>query len=142
MMDKVTQSTRSRMMAAVHNRDTAPERQVRAMLHAAGLRFRLHDRSLPGTPDIVLKKYATIIMVNGCFWHGHHCPRGKLPTTRTDFWLNKQTTNRRRDAEAIRQLRALGWRVLVIWECKIREKTELSRTLAKAFPQIQRIELE
>lgn len=142
MMDKVTQSTRSRMMAAVRNRDTAPERQVRTMLHAAGLRFRLHDRSLPGTPDIVLKKYATVIMVNGCFWHGHHCPRGKLPTTRTDFWLKKQTTNRRRDAEAIRRLRALGWRVLVIWECKIRKKTELARTLAKAFPQIQRIELE
>ena len=134
MMDKVTQSTRSRMMAAVRNRDTAPERQVRTMLHAAGLRFRLHDRSLPGTPDIVLKKYATVIMVNGCFWHGHHCPRGKLPTTRTDFWLKKQTTNRRRDAEAIRRLRALGWRVLVIWECKIRKKNGTCSNLSKSVP--------
>lgn len=141
-MDKVTQSTRSRMMAAVRNRDTAPERQVRSMLHAAGLRFRLHDRSLPGTPDIVLKRHATVIMVNGCFWHGHQCPRGKLPTTRTDFWSKKQMANRRRDAKAIRRLRTLGWRVLVIWECKIREKGELARTLEKAFPQIRRNELE
>ncbi|MBU7438595.1 very short patch repair endonuclease [Paraburkholderia fungorum] len=141
-MDKVTQSTRSRMMAAVRSRDTAPELRVRSMLHAAGLRFRLHDRSLPGTPDIVLKKHATVIMVNGCFWHGHRCPKGKLPATRINFWSEKQQTNRRRDAEAIRRLRTSGWRVLVIWECQTRRKEELAQALARSFPQLLRSEAD
>lgn len=132
-MDKVSREVRSRMMARVRNRDTSPERLVRSMLHAMGLRFRIHDRSLPGTPDIVLKKHATIIMVNGCFWHGHHCPRGKLPTTRVEFWSEKQRANRRRDARAIRKLRALGWRVIVIWECEIHDRTELEQRLIRAF---------
>lgn len=132
-MDKVSPEARSRMMARVRNRDTRPERLVRSTLHGLGLRFRLHDRSLPGTPDIVLKKHATIIMVNGCFWHGHHCPRGKLPATRTEFWCEKQRVNRERDARAIREIRLLGWRVIVIWECQTRQQAELMQRLEKAF---------
>jgi DNA mismatch endonuclease, patch repair protein len=132
-MDKVSPEVRSKTMARVGSRDTHPERFVRSLLHGLGLRFRLHDRLLPGTPDIVLRRHNTVIMVNGCFWHGHRCPRGKVPATRCEFWHQKQTKNRLRDARVIRELRTLGWRVIIIWECETRRPVALGRRLERVF---------
>lgn len=120
-------------MAAVRATDTKPERIVRSMLHRLGLRFRLHQKLLPGTPDIVLKRHATVVFVHGCFWHGHDCPRGKLPTTRLEFWLPKLRRNRERDLENVKRLHVLGWRVLTIWECELQDQARLNRRLVRVF---------
>jgi DNA mismatch endonuclease, patch repair protein len=132
-MDTVSSAQRSRNMAAVRGRDTTPERAVRSALHALGLRFRLHQASLPGSPDIVLRRHQTVVLVHGCFWHGHDCPRGKVPSTRPDFWLPKLAGNRQRDGRQVKELQALGWRVLVVWECETKDRANLSRRLAKWF---------
>ena len=110
---------RSRMMAAVRGRDTSPEREVRRALHAHGLRFRLHVRTLPGCPDTVLPRWRTVLFVNGCFWHSHGCKDAKLPTTRQDFWREKLQGNALRDNKNVDALRTTGWRVLVVWECEL-----------------------
>jgi DNA mismatch endonuclease (patch repair protein) len=119
MTDTVLPLVRSRMMAAVRGRDTRPEKVVRRALHANGLRFRLHVRSLPGCPDIVLRRWRVAIFVNGCFWHAHGCKDAKLPTTRQDFWREKLQGNALRDKKNINALRSEGWRVLVVWECQL-----------------------
>lgn len=106
---------------------------MRSILHRLGLRFRLHQKALPGTPDIVLKRHATVVFVHGCFWHGHDCPRGKMPGTRPEFWIPKLQRNRQRDLDNARRLRAQGWRVLIVWECELRKLDQLGRRLAKAF---------
>ncbi|WP_244909698.1 very short patch repair endonuclease [Nitrospirillum viridazoti] len=106
-------------MSRVRSRNTAPEMVVRRSLHAAGFRFRLHRKGLPGRPDLVLPKYHSVIFVHGCFWHGHECPRGRPPATRTEFWGTKIAGNRTRDAAAKLALHNAGWRVLTIWECGI-----------------------
>lgn len=121
------------MMAAVHRRDTTPEKAVRSILHRMGLRFRLHDRSLPGTPDIVLVKQGTVVMVHGCFWHGHSCLRGKPPSSRVDFWQPKLEKNRMRDRLQARTLKTLGWRVVTVWECQTKRQGFLVRRLSKVF---------
>jgi DNA mismatch endonuclease (patch repair protein) len=133
MVDRLSGQQRSQNMAAVRSIDTSPERAVRSLLHQLGLRFRLHQRSLPGTPDIILKRHATVVFVHGCFWHGHACPRGRAPDTRPEFWLPKLRLNRERDLENAKRLRALGWRVLTVWECELGNRTRLYRRLAKAF---------
>jgi len=120
-------------MAAVRSTDTGPERAVRSILHALGLRFRLHGAALPGRPDIVLKRHCTAIFVHGCFWHGHDCRRGKAPDTRREFWLPKLQRSRERDRAAEAALRALGWRVLTVWECELHEPDRLAGRLAEAF---------
>ena len=123
-------------MAAVRRRDTVPEVLVRSHLHRMGLRFRLHDTRLPGSPDIVLRRHNTVVFVHGCFWHGHDCPRGKTPSTRQEFWLPKLIRNRKRDQLQVRSLRALGWRVLVVWECETKDETRLARRLRRWFRSI------
>lgn len=120
-------------MAAVRRRDTAPEVLVRSYMHRIGLRFRLHDTSLPGSPDIILRRHNTVVFVHGCFWHGHDCPRGKAPSTRQEFWLPKLLRNRRRDQLQVQLLRDLGWRVLVVWECQTKDETRLIRRLRRWF---------
>lgn len=120
-------------MAAVRSSDTTPEKAVRSMLHAMGLRFRLHRRDLPGTPDIVLAKHSTVVLVHGCFWHGHNCPRGKSPATRPDFWLPKLARNKVRDAEQARELKTLGWRVLTVWECELKDTRSLAKRMVRWF---------
>ncbi|RJS45818.1 very short patch repair endonuclease [Nocardioides cavernaquae] len=121
MVDVVDATTRSRMMAGIRSSETKPELTVRRALHAAGFRFRLHVRSLPGSPDVVLPRYHAVVFVHGCFWHGHEdCKYFRIPTTRTEFWMNKFDTNRRRDAAAKQSCLDLGWRVAVVWECSIR----------------------
>ena len=126
MVDSLDRPSRSRLMASVRSKDTAPEVAVRKALHARGFRYRTHAAELPGKPDIVLPKYQATLLVHGCFWHGHHCSLFQLPATRTEFWNAKIRRNRERDAEVRNALRAAGWRCLTVWECALRgpEKRE------------------
>lgn len=107
-------------MRAIRHKDTSPELLIRRALHARGFRFRLHDKQLPGKPDLVFPRYRAVVFVNGCFWHGHSCSLFKLPKTRTDFWLAKIGGNVSRDAAAREALLAQGWRVATVWECALR----------------------
>src|SRR5918993_1434460 len=108
-------------MAAIRHRNTKPEMVVRRLLHAAGFRFRLHRKDLPGTPDIVLPKYRAVILVNGCFWHGHSCSKGTRPATNTEFWNDKLDKNLERDATKKEKLQELGWHVIIVWECELKQ---------------------
>ena len=119
MADRVTQTVRSQMMSAVRGKDTRPERAVRSVLFAAGYRYRLHRRDLPGAPDIVLPRLRTAVFVHGCFWHGHECPRGRRPTSNIEFWNRKLDSNIARDRQNQATLRAAGWNVEVIWQCSL-----------------------
>jgi len=121
MSDTVPPEIRSRMMAGIKGKDTKPEMIVRHLLHERGFRYRLHRKDLPGKPDLVLPKYAAVILVHGCFWHRHDCRFFKLPGTRTEWWSQKLEQNRTRDQRNIQELRQSGWRVLVVWECAMRE---------------------
>jgi DNA mismatch endonuclease (patch repair protein) len=113
------------MMSGIRGKDTAPELQVRGALHAAGFRYRLHARDLPGRPDIVLRKQKIAIFVHGCFWHVHaRCRFAQMPKTRAAWWKAKLEGNRRRDAHAVDALHAAGWTVFVIWECELREASD------------------
>ena len=123
-MDKFTVEKRSSIMSSVRNKNTKPEMYVRSMLHNNGLRFRLHRRDLPGSPDIVLPRLKTAIFVNGCFWHGHDCPKGRRPSSNQDFWNEKLGQNLRRDKENYTTLQDMGWNVIIIWECKVVSATE------------------
>lgn len=117
-------AVRSRNMARIKAKNTKPEVSLRKALHGLGFRFRLHNRSLPGTPDIVLTKWRAVIFVNGCFWHGHDCKDFRWPKTRNEFWRNKIGTNVARDRANVISLLHLGWRVAVVWECSFkREKS-------------------
>lgn len=118
--DIVDAATRSRMMAGIRGRDTKPEMLIRRGLHRRGFRFRLHDRKLPGRPDLVLPKHDAAIFVHGCFWHGHDCQLFRWPKTRNEFWREKISGNRARDERATAQLEETGWRVLTVWECAMR----------------------
>lgn len=114
-------------MALVHSRDTKPEMRVRRALHAAGLRYRLHDRRLPGSPDLVFPSRRVVLFVHGCFWHRHAgCPAARLPKSRLDFWEPKLAANVLRDQRQREALEAIGWTVLVIWECETRDLSALS----------------
>jgi len=108
-------------MGRIKGKDTGPELFVRKELFAKGFRFRVNDKRYPGTPDIVLPKYNTVVFVHGCFWHGHpNCKRAKLPDTNTEFWAAKIAKNIARDHKNIEDLRALGWQVVVVWDCELR----------------------
>lgn len=120
MTDVVDRATRSRMMSGIRGRDTKPEIIVRKYLHAAGLRFRLAPKNLPGKPDIVLSKYRTVVFVHGCFWHRHDgCKYAAVPATNPAFWRKKFEDNVARDLRVRTLLEALGWRVIVVWECAL-----------------------
>lgn len=130
-MDIVDASTRSRMMASIRGKNTRPERTVRQALHAAGLRFRLHPTDLPGRPDIVLPGRRIAILVHGCFWHRHcGCRFATVPTTRSEFWRAKFAANVARDARKVAELGELGWRVVTLWECEIRDHAKLHGAVA------------
>lgn len=121
MADIVDSATRSRMMAGIRSRNTRPELVIRSLLHRKGFRFRLHVRDLPGKPDIVFPRYRAVIFIHGCFWHGHAgCRLFRLPGTRTEFWQEKICRNQANDQKAEQALLAEGWRVCIVWECKIR----------------------
>lgn len=122
-MDRLTPEARSRLMSRIRGKDTKPEMVVRSYLYARGLRYRLHDRSLPGKPDLVFKSRKTVVFVHGCFWHGHKgCKKARIPKTREEFWRAKIEGNAARDRRSIRKLRSLGWHVHIVWECQISEK--------------------
>ncbi len=128
MTDVHTPEQRSFNMSRVKSKNTKPELMVRKFLHAHGFRYRLHDKKLPGKPDIVLPKYKTVIFVHGCFYHGHEgCRYFVVPKTRTEWWLNKINGNRRRDAENNARILAANWRIITVYECElkpaIRERT-------------------
>src|ERR1700746_334957 len=130
MTDTLTIQQRSALMSRVRGVNTEPERLVRSYIHRQGFRFRLHARTLPSKPDIVLPKYKTVIFVHGCFWHGHRgCKRGKLPRSHVSFWRKKIAYNRLRDYKAQRALKRLGWNVLVVWECDTKDDKKLQRRL-------------
>lgn len=120
MTDIVDVATRSRMMAGIKGKNTSPELLIRKALHARGFRFRIHAKKLPGKPDMLLPKYKAVVFINGCFWHGHGCRYFKIPKTRPEFWLEKIEKNRIRDGLQKKALMAMGWRVLVVWECAVR----------------------
>lgn len=127
--------TRSKNMSAIKGKNTRPEIAVRKALHARGLRFRLHVRTLPGSPDIVLPRYKAVIFVNGCFWHGHHCHLSSTPKTRQEFWLSKISNNMSRDRLVHDQLLDAGWRLGVVWECAIKGRTR--RTLDSVIDELE-----
>lgn len=120
MTDVVDKSTRSRMMSGIRGKDTKPEVILRSALHRAGFRFRKNVKRLPGRPDIVLPRYKAVILINGCFWHGHLCHLFKWPSTRADFWKQKIESNRARDAQNLALLHEMGWKILIVWECALR----------------------
>ena len=121
VVDIVSPSTRSRMMAAVPQADSTPELVVRRVLHAMGYRFRLHRRDLPGSPDIALPKYRKVVFVHGCFWHQHGCRKTTTPSSNVDFWYDKFAQNKSRDRRNRRELKEMGWESLVVWECQTRK---------------------
>lgn len=124
MVDVVDKATRSRMMSGIRGKNTSPELIVRKFLHAQGLRYKLHAKDLPGKPDLVFPKYGVVIFVHGCFWHRHSgCRYSTTPSSNQNFWMQKFDDNVRRDREAIKKLKKAGWRVLVIWECDMTDKT-------------------
>jgi len=130
LTDVVDVATRSRMMAGIQGKNTKPELLIRKALHARGFRFRLHVKDLPGKPDLVLPKYRALVFIHGCFWHGHACRYFKVPKTRADFWLEKIGKNQTRDNLQEDALKAMGWRVLIVWECAVRSmKKEKSSVL-------------
>ena len=133
----MTPEQRSRCMAAIRGKYTKPEILVRKFLFSKGLRYRLNNRKLPGSPDIVLKKYKTVIFVDGCFWHGHEgCKYFRLPKSNTPFWEAKITRNIERDKETTQALTALGWKVFSFWECELRNKSNREAALNKLFNDI------
>ena len=133
----MTPEQRSRCMAAIKGKDTKQEVMVRKFLFSKGLRYRLNSRKLPGSPDIVLKKYKTVIFVDGCFWHGHEgCKYFRLPKSNTLFWKAKITRNIERDMETTQALKDFGWKVIRIWECELRNKSSREAALNKLFNDI------
>jgi DNA mismatch endonuclease, patch repair protein len=125
--DTLTRAERSERMSRVRARDTKPEMTVRKLVFSLGYRYRLHDRKLPGTPDLVFASRRKAIFVHGCFWHRHAgCPNTRWPKSKLRFWVPKLTENRARDIKKLRKLRRLGWGVLVVWECEVKRGAGLS----------------
>ena len=137
-MDKLNAHQRHYCMSHIRGKNTKPEILVRKRLHARGFRFRLHNKKLPGSPDIVLPKYGVAIMVNGCFWHGHKgCRYATEPKTNIEFWETKIARNRHRDEVTTAHLEALGWAVITVWECELRGKLESNTRLDKLADEIR-----
>ena len=129
-MTRTLTSKRSLNMQKIKSKNTKPELVVRKMLFSKGYRFKIHDKKLPGKPDIVLTKYNTIINIHGCYWHYHGCNRSSIPKTRTSYWINKLENNKKRDFQNKRKLLRMGWRVVDIWECTLKQK-DLKNTINK-----------
>lgn len=131
MADFLTPDGRAERMSRIRSQDTRPELMVRRFLHAAGFRYRLHARNLPGRPDIVLPRYRAVVFVHGCFWHAHSCQKGRIPASRPEFWEEKFLANKRRDRRNRVALRKAGWRVFTVWECSLTSKPKAAKTLTR-----------
>lgn len=133
MADVLSPEQRSYCMSRIRGKDTKPEYVIRKGLFAMGFRYRLHERSLPGCPDLVFPKYRAVILVHGCLWHKHECESFRWPKTNAAFWREKITRNSRNDAKNLVKLNAAGWRVLTVWECTLRRKpsVDLEKIIAK-----------
>jgi len=132
MVDSLSPSARSERMGRVRAKDTKPELLVRRLLHGMGYRYRLQARDLPGRPDIVFRGRKKVIFIHGCFWHRHPdpaCKLSRLPKTRLDFWLPKLEGNRQRDEANVERLEAMGWDVLLVWECELGDREQVSNKL-------------
>ncbi len=141
MADRFSSIQRSAIMRSIQGRDTKTELLVRRFMFKKGLRYRTNDRGLPGSPDIVLPKYRSVVFVNGCFWHGHEgCPLFVLPKTNASFWADKIGKNRARDAKNISTLISDGWRVFVVWECELRNRSMREATLEGLVNEIWALE--
>jgi len=130
-MDTLTRQQRSDAMRSVRGKNTGPELIVRKLIYGVGYRYRLHVRDLPGCPDIVFRKRRCVVFVNGCFWHGHDCPRGSAPSSNVAFWQRKISKNRERDHRVGNQLRKEGWRILTVWQCGTKNRTKLLQRLSQ-----------
>jgi DNA mismatch endonuclease, patch repair protein len=138
MADVHSAEVRSYNMSRIRSKDTKPELLLRKVLFANGFRFRLHDKSLPGKPDIVLKKYKTVILVHGCFWHGHKdCKYFVVPKTRTEWWMNKIAGNQKNDLVKKKELKKAGWNVIEVFECELK-KDKLEKTVNKIINNIKK----
>ena len=125
MADRLSKERRSWNMSRIQGKNTKPELLLRSILHRAGFRYRLHDKRLPGKPDIVLPKYRTVIFVNGCYWHRHSgCPKATTPSTNVDFWQNKFDETVKRDEKKAIELKEKGWDVIVVWECELLKEAD------------------
>lgn len=133
MTDMVSAVRRSQIMARIRGMDTAPEIRVRRVLHRLGYRFRLHVPDLPGKPDIVLPRHRLVVLVNGCFWHGHSCSDGHRPKSNIGYWTTKLERNIARDKQTKRLLRKNGWRVVTIWTCQCRVENEIESIIQKVM---------
>ena len=132
LANHIITASRSKNMSAIKSKNTKPEIAVRKLLHSMGYRFRLHRKDLPGSPDIVLPKYKTVIFVHGCFWHRHeNCKYASIPKTRKEFWENKFKSNVKRDADIQEKIKNIGWQSVVIWECEIKNILALNNKLQK-----------
>ncbi len=131
MTDRLTIEQRSNLMRRVRGKDTAPELLVRRLAHAAGFRFRLHRKDLPGNPDLCFPTRHKVIFVHGCFWHGHGCKIGRLPKSRLEFWQPKIARNRERDTAAVAALATLGWRVFTVWQCQTKDRPALRQRIVE-----------
>jgi DNA mismatch endonuclease, patch repair protein len=141
-MDTRSPEQRSRIMRAVGTANTGPELRVRRLLHALGYRYRLHVRTLPGRPDLLFPSRRKVILIHGCFWHGHGCSKGRLPKSRLDYWGPKIEANQRRDDDVVCQLEERGWQTLVIWQCETKDVELLRARLVKfldSTPQTDRL---
>ena len=125
MVDVVSPSVRSRMMAGIRGKDTAPELLIRRALFARGLRYKLHDKTLPGKPDLVFPRFHAALFVHGCFWHAHDCSLFRLPGTRTEWWREKLERNKANDTRHMAALSESGWRVATVWECALRKRDRI-----------------
>ncbi len=132
MADIYSKERRSWVMARIRGRNTEPEMMIRSMVFRMGFRFRLHDKRLPGCPDIVLPRYKCVIFVNGCFWHGHkHCTRASLPSTHRRFWEKKIFSNAENDRKNRMKLARLGWKHCTVWQCELRKLDVVMRRMGK-----------
>lgn len=136
MADVFTSRKRSEVMSKIRSKDTAPELAIRRALHRRGLRYVLHDKRYPGRPDIVFPRQRVAVQVRGCFWHGHSCIDGHQPKSRRGYWGPKLLGNKRRDRRNDRALRALGWKVLSVWDCDCQRKQELPKVLNRILRQL------
>ncbi len=131
MADLISKEKRSKVMSRIRSKDTTPEMTVRRIAHGMGFRYRLHDPRLPGKPDLVFSRFKKLIQVHGCFWHQHGCPNCRTPKSRIKYWWPKLKGNQKRDAQNEKELRALGWGTLTLWECEVEDSLRTARRIAK-----------